>query len=630
MARNVSRLLPLVRWQYLRLGLLIAALPLALWACNSHPLKEPLPNPQMETDFSILVSPERQVDILFMVDNSPSMDPKQKALAANFPLMIQQLQNLPDGLPDVHIGVISSDMGAGSDSVGVNCARVLGDKGLLWGNDPNSDLASIAPGKPQANDATTHPVITDGCGLDSGARWIVDIGNATGIGRTQNYKNKSLTDVFSCLATAVGTQGCGYEHQLQSIRVALNPQDGVNMENAGFVRPNAYLAIVIITDEDDCSADPSDASNDSMFLQNQNPITETASLKCAARGHICNGQDIPDYADPAVGYTGTGFSTPFANCAPKEPSNLTPPAAAAHEMPLIGVQAMIDSVNGVPGFATDSSGNLIYTTDKSGKKIYTTVPKPIEKILVSGIIGWLPEQKLDGVDTVDQYRIGKDATSRPLPYDTYWDYMPICSVPGAAQDKQGNIYKAYGGLRLKKFLDAFKTQKDAQGNVVPNVFSICNSNFTDAMTQIGNAIVNVLKPGCVPYKLIDTDPNTPDTQPQCQVTDRTSCDTPGQGDCPVVGYKETSLIECVDGSNKPLSPANPNLGSVPNDDAHRPCWYLVYDADPASGCPAAPDHQRITALRKDDAKAPAGTRLAMKCLTCAKADGICAPWIPGQ
>ncbi len=123
MARHLSRRLPLLRWQYLRWGLAIPTLPLALWACNSHPLKQPLPNPQMETDFPVLVSPDREVDILFMIDNSPSMDPKQNALAKNFPNLINVLQTIPDGsggtsLPDVHIGVISSDMGAGSEGFG--------------------------------------------------------------------------------------------------------------------------------------------------------------------------------------------------------------------------------------------------------------------------------------------------------------------------------------------------------------------------------------------------------------------------------------------------------------------------------------------------------------------------------
>jgi len=619
MARNLSRRLPLVRWQYLRWGLLRSAFPLALWACNLNPQKEPLLNPQTDAG-PFWVSPKSEVDILFMIDNSPSMAQKQQALAKKFPEMIKALQSLPDGLPDLHIGVISSDMGAGSES---NCDP-LGDRGLLWGNVKDATRATVAPGSKWATDTATHALITDGCGLNEGERWIVDVGNANGVGRTQNYgQGKTLTDVFSCLATAIGTKGCGYAHQLQSVRVALNPQDGINMENAGFVRPNADLVIVIITDEDDCSADPNDDSNNGMFqkLMAQAPKTESARLKCAARGHICNGQPIPDYADPAVGYTGNGFSAPFSSCGPKPPST---PA----EMPLIGVQAMIDSVNGVPGFVTDANGNLVYSTDKNGKKWYSTVAKPLDKILVSGIIGWLPDKPLAGVETVDQYRIGKDLTV-PTPQDTYWDYLPICTIPDSPKDSAGNIYKAYGGLRLKAFLDAFN-QKDAEGNIQPNMFSICNSDFTDAMKQIGNAIVNVLKPDCVNYPLIDTDPNTPGTQPQCQVFDRTSCDTPGTEDCPQTGYTDTSLIECKEGSGNPLDPYAPGLGSVANDDTHRPCWYLVYDNDPNTGCPAAPINQKIAALRKDNSKAPAGTRLAMKCLTCAKADGNCPPWTPGQ
>jgi hypothetical protein len=53
----------------------------------------------------------------------------------------------------------------------------------------------------------------------------------------------------------LGTQGCGLEHQLQSIRVAL--ANGVAPAgNAGFLRDSAYLAVILITDEDDCSAPP--------------------------------------------------------------------------------------------------------------------------------------------------------------------------------------------------------------------------------------------------------------------------------------------------------------------------------------------------------------------------------------
>jgi hypothetical protein len=666
MARHLSRILPLVHWQYLRWGLAIPALPLALWACNSHPLKQPLPNPQQETDFKILVSPEREVDILFMVDNSPSMDPKQSRLASNFPLMINVLQGIPDGsgnksLPDVHIGVVSSDMGAGSDQIGQNCKRILGDKGLLWGNDPNNPIASVAPTADPAQGGHPQP---NGCGLHPGARWISDIADPNGGGqRIKNYDG-NIQDVFSCLATAVGTVGCGFEHQLQSTRVALNadypdnpadPPNSINPENIGFVRPKGYLAVVLITDEDDCSADPDDGINDQMFLQTQQVVTETASLRCAARGHVCGGQPIPGYENPSIGYqppnplpaTNLGFTHAFSDCAPKDQAD--PQNPDHHYLPLIRVQDMIDSVNGMTAWQVDANGNYVYKpnpkakdpNDPNNPPLHVSVqkgspdgdPRKASKILVSGIIGWPPDTALSGVTTTDQYQIGIDPTSRPKPQDTYWDYMPICQIPSITTLPAGpdaNIYKVYGGLRLKKFLDAFQ-KTDQAGNLIQNTFSLCNQDFTTAMTAIANAIAQVLTPGCVQYPLIDADPNTPDIQPECQVIDQISCDTPGTpSNCLPSGYEEYSRPECKDGSGLVLPPtttpqqANSN---VPDDDSHRPCWYLYYDTSPvtASGCGTANKGERITVLRRNNAMAPPGTTLAMKCLTCAKAAGETCP-----
>jgi hypothetical protein len=282
--------------------------------------------------------------------------------------------------------------------------------------------------------------------------------------------------VFSCLATAVGSSGCGFEHQLQSLRVALNPQAGVNLENVGFVRANAYLATILVTDEDDCSAEPDDTKNNGMFLEKT--VSETASLRCAARGHNCGGSPIPAYT-PQFGYTGTGFTTALANCAAKDPP--VPPNPAM--MPLIGVQAMVDTVLETQGYVTDSYANLVASKNSDGSLNYATVPKPAAKILVSGIIGWLPDAPLNSVQTNDQYRIGKDVTSLP-PQNTYWDYMPVCLAPASPKSKDGSIYKAYAGLRLKKFIDAFG--KNGQR------FSICNPDFSDAMTAIGKTIVQAM------------------------------------------------------------------------------------------------------------------------------------------
>jgi hypothetical protein len=288
------------------------------------PLQAPDAGTGHMTEFSILLSPQRAIDILFTIDNSPSMDTKQKALANNFPKMITALMALPGGLPDVHIGVISSNMGAGSGAMGGgNCGNGLGDRGLLWGNDSNDPVASVADNGNyfvNADPYNTPPaLIASGCGLYPGARWIEDIqAPGPGTGRQRNYStNLQLEDVFSCLAKAVGISGCGEEHQLQATRVALIPQSGINDANNGFLRSNAYLAIVLVTDEDDCSATPDNATNDNIFdmVGKRNP-GDTTSVRCAARGHLCGGQPIPNY-DPAVGYMGTGFTHDLSDCTAK-------------------------------------------------------------------------------------------------------------------------------------------------------------------------------------------------------------------------------------------------------------------------------------------------------------------------
>jgi hypothetical protein len=225
------------------------------------------------------------------------------------------------------------------------------------------------------------------------------------------------------------------------------------------------------------------------------------------------------------------------------------------------------------------------------------------------------------VQKFTKYRIDKDPTSLPAKEATLWDYMPICQDT-AQKSADGNIYKAYGGLRLKKFVDAFGTKGQ--------VFSICNKDFTNAMVQIGNAIVQVLTPGCVVYPLIDTDSSTTITEPECQVLDRSPCSKGTEG-CLQTGFKDTRLPECKDSNGKILDPSSldPSKSSVDqvntlldnniSQDA-RPCWYLSYDNSPLGCKDTSYNGQRISALRKKDTVAPPGTFLAMQCLTCPNYD----------
>ena len=160
-----------------------------------------------------------------MIDDSSSMLQMQQKLFAQLPLFIQSLESLPTP-PNLHLAVVSSDRAPGDSTASIGCTT-RGDQGQFQ-SAPRGTCT-----------ATT---------LAAGATFISDENNMP------NFTNP-LPDVLQCIAL-LGDNGCGFEHQLASIDRALGA-DGLGpapSTNANFLRPNAYLVIVMLTNEDDCSA----------------------------------------------------------------------------------------------------------------------------------------------------------------------------------------------------------------------------------------------------------------------------------------------------------------------------------------------------------------------------------------
>ena len=241
------------------------ALVLPLLACTSHPLSAPTPAPEGQTNQVFVQSPKREVDILFLVDKSPTMKDEQASLAQNFPRFIEVLEGITGGLPDIHLGVITQDMGAGgleqSSDVGGTCTRLSNDGARL-----RNQRGPLAP---------------PGCSPPAG-RFIKDVARADG-SRDRNYTG-SLAETFACIAQ-VGPDGCGFEQHLLAIAKAL---DGSVPENAGFLRKDAYLAIVILSDEDDCSAREPRA----LFGEDSATLGPFSDWRCAEFGWTCGGQNM--------------------------------------------------------------------------------------------------------------------------------------------------------------------------------------------------------------------------------------------------------------------------------------------------------------------------------------------------
>jgi hypothetical protein len=200
------------------------------------------------------------LDILFMIDDSSSMRNAQDNLLRNFPTFVTRLQE-PPGLPDIHLAVISSDMGAGDGSI---------------------DGCDAAGGKAGIFQSTPRGTCTSS-GLNAGATFISD--NGLGV---KNYTG-NLEDAFSCIA-ALGETGCGFEHQLGAVLRALGADgQAPPQENQGFLRNDAILAIVMLTDEDDCSKAPGSAIFDSSSNSLTSELGPVINFRCNEFGHLCGG-----------------------------------------------------------------------------------------------------------------------------------------------------------------------------------------------------------------------------------------------------------------------------------------------------------------------------------------------------
>ncbi|MBZ0118964.1 MAG: hypothetical protein K8H88_18345 [Sandaracinaceae bacterium] len=204
---------------------------------------------------TIQVESVDKVDLLFMVDNSNSMGEEQASLAAQFPRMIRILVSGDfnqdgdndddvdfDPVRDLNVGVITSDMGTGGFTV-PTCARSqFGDDGILR-TQGNTGDPSCSP---------TYPSFLN---YNMGATGPID----------------QFASSFACVAQ-VGVGGCGFEQQLEATLKAASP-NAAQAWTAGnfnppiffgntfghgaeqtFIRDNSVLGLILVTDEEDCSA----------------------------------------------------------------------------------------------------------------------------------------------------------------------------------------------------------------------------------------------------------------------------------------------------------------------------------------------------------------------------------------
>jgi hypothetical protein len=551
MIRNSTRSTRLLSWRCLRWAIAVPTLPLLWWACTSHPLTQPNPEPEMQTDVYISVAPIRTLDLVFMVDNSPSMAPKVAKMNENFPRLIKALEDPGDGtLPDVRVAVINSDLGTGGAFQNNSCAV----KNLPDGTQSYfGDLGRFQMlKKPEA------------CTFQDGALFLEYKG-----GQPVNYTG-DINNVFACLARNLGTMGCGEEHNIQAFEFALAAQGvGNETQQQAFLRRTAYLGLVFLSDEDDCSA----ATNDRLFGDLQDAREESASLRCATRAHRC-GSDNLNNSGPLYP-TKNAYTSPFAKCEAR-----------------VGDECSAETDTSKP---TDC--NPLRNITQFANEMKALRDDPDNQILVAGIFGWPID---DAAMAKAEYKIDKvpNPNTADVQRPLVWDYWPVCYDPGHMPrdpkvfDPEAAGHGAMGGLRNAAFVDQF-----GENGLK---FSICQPNFSDSMKKIGDAIAKKLQNLCVDYKLVDTKLDQEGVQADCRVVWR----KPVTNDKGQVTWEEspTSLPQCEPGATS---------DNIPSD-----CWRLTRDK---TKCPV--NGQLIEVLRTraeidKQRQLDPGTKISMQCRTC--------------
>jgi hypothetical protein len=240
-----------------------------------------------------------------MIDNSISMADKQQILSQAVPVLVQRLiqPSCVDGngmpiagqtadpvkgtcaqgvaefnpIKNIHIGIVTSSLGDhGSNDV---CSDAQNQSNIANGSPPSfyNDLAqllpSVRPGTNIYNWNNSGFLVWD----PRDPKNTPDVHSPQTMNETDPATFKTN---FTTMVTATGEHGCGYEASLEAwYRFLVDPSpvssmsnDGQNslrpkspdgksdmanqvvlQQRAAFLRPDSLLAIVVLTDENDCS-----------------------------------------------------------------------------------------------------------------------------------------------------------------------------------------------------------------------------------------------------------------------------------------------------------------------------------------------------------------------------------------
>ena len=391
--------------------------------------------PQVETTCRQQEKNRNKVDVLFMIDNSTSMDAMQDELRQRFSEFLRVFHDLAaqGTYVDLQIGVVTSDYGAGKSGTG-NCEPSPGgQKGKLQA------LGQFAKA---------------GCQPPMGASFLkYTFDPGAGAGANNLPPGQTLDDTFTCMAS-VGARGCGAEHQLESVYAALHND---LPENKGFLREDAILAVVFLTNEDDCSAPPdTDLFDENLVAK----YGQNYSYRCTRFGILCGSPPV------------------------------RPPYESSHGPLAMCVSA--PNVNGMgPGKLYDIGRYVDFFSKPGGVKF-----DPADVLLVG----------IDALETPFEIILAQPGTGN--------DGKPYLICPALMESGNPPCVPTLQHSCLSPTSRGFFGDPSVRLNAViasaanHAVTSICDANYTASLKNVAKLIVSQLGQCCLPERL-PPDPRTP-------------------------------------------------------------------------------------------------------------------------
>jgi hypothetical protein len=231
----------MIRRPELALSLVLAA-ALPACSCDTAPA-----NALTSCQATEVLPASVSTDILFVIDDSGSMSEEQANLAANLDAFIDTLVASP----------VKNDFRIGVTNSSVEEFAVTATTGKSYPAGPSAGVPYPA--------GALVAIKTDGNGNPIPGALVYD---ASLFAQTSGWGGNRILDKGSLTLAAdfkvnvrMGLNGSGKEQPFRAARLALS--DRLLDANAGFLRDGARLAIVFLTDEDDCSdsSDPRATSN---------------------------------------------------------------------------------------------------------------------------------------------------------------------------------------------------------------------------------------------------------------------------------------------------------------------------------------------------------------------------------